>query len=238
MNIVDTLRRLWLIAFILPGFLFSQPKCTVVGGLTFDFGEVLAGSSTKKLLTIKNVGTDTLILTNVSASCGCTGTLLSNDHIAPNDTGILAITFNGSQFKGTVHKQVSFETNDSTDESVSIEFTATVLHVMAVVPEYLFIRTTQDSAVSESVKLTNTGEHKIKIRSVSSSSNSVIAKLSKDELKPGEEATLTGTFTPPSSGTFNGDIEITTDHPKMPRMSIRFFAWVKDKHPANTPQHN
>ena len=155
--------------------------------------------------------------------------MLSNDHIAPHDTGILSITFNSREFKGKVEKQVSFETNDTSNESITIDFTATVLHVMAVDPDYLFIRTTQDSTASESVTLTNSGEQKIKIRSVTSSSNLVTAKLSKDELKPGEPATLTGTFTPPSAGTFNGNIELTTDNPKMPHLSIRFFAWVKDK---------
>ncbi|MBI1806517.1 MAG: DUF1573 domain-containing protein [Ignavibacteria bacterium] len=238
MRILTTLRRLLLVAWVLPGILSGQPRCSIVGGLAFDFGEVMAGSSTKKLLTIKNAGSDTLIVSNVSASCGCTGTLLSNDHIAPSDTGILSIIFNARQFKGVVHKQVTFNTNDTTQKSVEISFTANVLHVLGVDPDYLFIRTMADSTASASVSLTNLSEGPIKIRSVSSTSNAIAAKLSKDELKPGEEVELTGVFTPPSAGTFNGNIELTTDHPKMPHLSIRFFAWVKDKRTASTIQHN
>ena len=49
-----------LLFVLLPAFLLGQPKATIVGGLTFDFGTLYSSSKAKRLITIRNDGSDTL----------------------------------------------------------------------------------------------------------------------------------------------------------------------------------
>jgi hypothetical protein len=219
--------KLILLYGILPCLLYSQPKFHVVGGTEFDYGDVLSFAPAKRTITIKNLGTETLILSNIDPSCGCTATLLSNDHIAPNDSSTLSITFNSKQFTGKVHKAVSMVTNDTTNRTVEIKFTANVLRILEIEPEYLFIRTAIDSIVYQNAIIKNVGSDTVKILSVISTSNLITAKLSKDIIKPSEEVTLTATFAPKSNGIVNCDVELKTDHPKLPSLKVRFVGWVK-----------
>jgi hypothetical protein len=53
--------------------------------------------------------------------------------------------------------------------------------------------------------------------------------LMKNQLMPGEKTQLQGVFKPDKTGTFQGIIEITTDHPTNPKVSINFYAWVNRK---------
>jgi hypothetical protein len=219
--------KLILLYGILHCLLYSQPKFHVVGGNEFDFGDVLSFTPAKRILIIKNLGTETLTLSNIDASCGCTATLLSNDHIAPNDSSTLTITFNSKQFAGKVHKAVSIVTNDTTNRAIDIKFTANVLRILEIEPEYLFIRTAIDSTGYQNTVIKNVGSDTIKILSVISTSNLITTKLTKDIIKPSEETTLSATFTPKSNGIVNGNVELKTDHPKLPLLKVRFVGWVK-----------
>ncbi len=67
----------------------AQPKFTLDGGMAFDFGELYTTTPVEKTLRISNSGSDTLRITNVSGSCGCTGTLLSASEIPPGGSGTL-----------------------------------------------------------------------------------------------------------------------------------------------------
>ena len=89
-------------AGLLPCHLHSQPALTVVGGTRFSFGDITSTSPVERIVTLRNTGTDTLVIEDVLAICGCTGTLLSSDHIAPHDSGSLSISFNPGSFSGKV----------------------------------------------------------------------------------------------------------------------------------------
>ena len=75
--------------------------------MKFDLGKIDRGVVAKKELTIKNAGTEKLVLGNVEVSCGCTGTVVSNKELLPGDTTSLLITFNSKNFNGPVHKTVT-----------------------------------------------------------------------------------------------------------------------------------
>jgi hypothetical protein len=224
------MRRLFKIIFIFifiwsltNTLLLSQPKLFIVGGTQIDFGDVPNFTPTKRTLVIKNIGTETLILSEVGATCGCTATLLSNDHLAPKDSALLYITFDAKRFIGQVEKMVSMVTNDDAQRSVEIKFTANVIKMLDINPEYFYVRAAKNSPVSQSIKIKNLGTENIKILSVLSSLDILKPHLSKDIIKPNEEVTLTVTFLSKSMGTTNGNINIKTDNPKASLLSIRFF---------------
>ena len=92
--------------------LVSQPKLKIPIGTKFSFGDIVLTSKVQKSVVLKNIGKDTLDISNVHATCGCTAAMLSNNRIAPRDSGMLNITFDASRFSGTVQKGVTFNTND------------------------------------------------------------------------------------------------------------------------------
>ena len=143
-----TIKRTALLVSMIPLILSAQPKFNLIGGSTFDFGVLYHGKA-HKTLTIKNEGTDTLVISNVSSSCGCTGTLMSNERIAPGDSGALAITFDTQKAHGESKKTVSLETNDQKNPRVRISFTANVIPVVDIVPDYVYLQGKEGTTITQ-----------------------------------------------------------------------------------------
>jgi len=223
MNPLKIISYLIVFGWLFDCLLISQPKFYVAAGKRIDFGDVPNFAPTKRTLVIRNIGTDTLILSEVGASCGCTATLLSNDHLSPTASALLHITFDAKKFVGQVEKMVSMVTNDDSNRSVEIRFTANVIKIFDVNPEYFYVRAAKNSTVTQSLTIKNVGTEKIKISSVVSSLDMVKPTLSKDIIQPNEEITLTVSFIPKSLGTINGNIDLKTNHPNAQLLSIRFF---------------
>jgi hypothetical protein len=222
--------RLLIISLCVPaisGICIAQPKFFPVGGTEFSFGDIPQSAPVTHILTIKNKGKDTLILSDISASCGCTGTLMSNDHIAPRDSGMLSVTFSPKSYNGKVEKTVNLRTNDTAHASVTIHFTANVVQVLAIDPEYIFFKTVIDSSTVQTITIKNLSPHPVQFLSVRSSASFITVKLPRESLDPGEETTLTGIITPKTSGAVGGSIEIKTDNPLLPVLNIRVFVWVR-----------
>jgi hypothetical protein len=218
-----------IIVFIFTNIGFCQPKFQLQGSERFDIGEVPNFVPHKHSLTIKNPGTDTLILKDVSASCGCTATLLSTDHIPPGDSGTLSFTFDAKRFEGKVEKKISMNTNDQNRKHVEIFFTANVVRIMDIQPEYFFFRTAGDSIATQTLIVQNLSNAPISFTSIVPTGKEINVELSPKEIKPGESGNLIAKFTPFSPGSTNGNIEIKTNHPGAPVLTIRYFCWSKEK---------
>lgn len=204
--------------------LHSQPKLHVVGGTRLDFGNILTGATVKRLVTLKNEGNEELTIKNVSAACGCTGTLLSNDRIAPGDSGILEITFDARKFSGLVTKAVTFHTNDPQQKDVRIVFSATINKIIEVEPEYLYFGSIGiDSVARRELKLKNVSTDTIQIINIKSDPPIVHTSVTTKVILPGETLSVQCEFQPQKAGTQKGDFIITTDHPNLPTISLRFY---------------
>jgi hypothetical protein len=206
---------------------FCQPKVHLPEGKLLYFDDVLNFTPKKRSMTIKNSGTDTLILSNVGASCGCTALLLSDDRIPPNDSASLLITLDARRFSGKVEKLISFNTNDKAEPLVEVKFIANVISILQIEPEYIFIRTSIGSPVNQELKISNLSDKRITFLSVRSSLENLSVSLSETELTPHGEITLSITFNPKVRGTLSGNITIATDHPQLGTFSVRFHCWTK-----------
>ncbi|TAK56054.1 MAG: DUF1573 domain-containing protein [Bacteroidetes bacterium] len=215
-----------------PTTLRSQPKVSVVGGTNFDFGEVFTGSSVKRTLTIKNVGTAPLEIDDVSTSCGCTATMLSKSTILPKDSGSLEISFDSRKFSGKVEKAVTFETNDTTQKKVRIIFTANVSRLIEYEPDHLVYNVISlDSATVKELTISNVGSAPLKIKSIKATPDDMTFEISEKEIPAGQKSVITCTLKPKSGGIKKGNIVITTDNKKIPELSIRYFALAKEQKP-------
>jgi hypothetical protein len=224
-----------LIAILLITFsgLFAQPRIKIIPGTTLDLGDLYKGQKGERVVTIKNVGNDTLRITQVKASCGCTAALLKEkkESLAPSDTVDLSITFDTQNQPGKVTKQIYITSNDTTEPKVTIQFSANVLEVLKLNPPYFsFDNTKVDSTYVKTITITNPSKEKgIKILTVETKFENLKVTLMKNTLMPGEETQLQAVFHANKSGTAQGMIELTTDNPMQTKFDIKVYSWVNRK---------
>ncbi|MNJ99395.1 hypothetical protein D3C87_171710 [compost metagenome] len=92
-------------------------KNMVPSGITWkeeshSFGDIEKGKPVSHEFSFKNTTKQTVLLTNVKASCGCTATNYTKTPIKPGETGTVTATFNAAS-PGSFSKTITVTTNDS-----------------------------------------------------------------------------------------------------------------------------
>lgn len=126
----------------------SQNAKAKVDQKNYDWGQInMKGGNISKTFTIKNIGTDTLKLTNIKTSCHCTkaqvkiGNISSpyfgmnnvsswTSEVPPRQEAQLEVVFDpayhGPQGIGPITRLVSVETNDKSNSRIEFSLTGTV----------------------------------------------------------------------------------------------------------------
>lgn len=93
----------------------------------FDFGDVKQGPAAEHIFEFTNVGEGTLVIKNVSTSCGCTGAMVGEkkDYL-PGESGQIKVTFNTQGRTGKFEKTVTVETNDAKAPSKTLTIVCNV----------------------------------------------------------------------------------------------------------------
>ncbi len=79
---------------------------------SYNFGDIAKGKPVSHEFTFKNTTKETILITNVKASCGCTATNYTKTPIKPGETGSVTATYNAAN-PGSFTKTVTVTTNDS-----------------------------------------------------------------------------------------------------------------------------
>lgn len=79
----------------------------------YDFGKVTEGTQIEHVFTFKNTGDVPLIISQVSASCGCTTPEYSRHPVAPGQEGTVKVVFDSNGQIGQQHKIISILSNAS-----------------------------------------------------------------------------------------------------------------------------
>jgi Protein of unknown function (DUF1573) len=77
----------------------------------YDFGKVTEGEIVTYNYRFVNTGKKPLVVTNASASCGCTIPEKPEHPIEPGDTGFIKVKFNSEHRVGMAHKTVTVSSN-------------------------------------------------------------------------------------------------------------------------------
>lgn len=77
-----------------------------------DFGDLKKGVPASYDFTFKNTTKETILITNVKASCGCTATNYTKTPIKPGETASITATYNAAAV-GPFSKAVTVTTNDT-----------------------------------------------------------------------------------------------------------------------------
>jgi hypothetical protein len=110
----------------------TQPQI-VLETESFDFGDVVNGDVVSKTLLVRNEGNASLVIDEVSTSCGCTTASLEPMTIPAGGTATLQIEFDsgahGSDLTGSVVRQIFLTSNDPQQSEIVVEFSANVLEM-------------------------------------------------------------------------------------------------------------
>ena len=77
----------------------------------YNFGKVTDGEKVEYNFRFLNTGKNPLIISNVSASCGCTVPEKPDEPIMPGETGFIKVVFNSQGRVGNAHKEVNVRSN-------------------------------------------------------------------------------------------------------------------------------
>jgi len=86
-------------------------KVEWLDGIDKDFGKIDEGKNLEVSFRFKNVGDKPLVISNVSASCGCTVPETPKKPYAPGETGVIKAAFNSTGKPGSQSKQVNVFAN-------------------------------------------------------------------------------------------------------------------------------
>lgn len=84
----------------------------------FDFGTVAEGEKVKHVYKFKNTGSEPLILSNATGSCGCTVPSWPREPIAPGATGEILVEFNSQGKAGDRNQKVTVTANTNPAQTV------------------------------------------------------------------------------------------------------------------------
>jgi hypothetical protein len=93
----------------------NAPKFAFVGGEVHDFGNLTDQKDGEYTFQFKNSGKTPLIITNASASCGCTVPEFPKQPILPGKTGQIKVTFHTAGKSGPFDKTVFIMSNASAE---------------------------------------------------------------------------------------------------------------------------
>ncbi|MEQ8244381.1 MAG: DUF1573 domain-containing protein [Fulvivirga sp.] len=77
----------------------------------FEFGDIYQGDKVEHVFKFENVGTETLVITNVQTTCGCTVPAWPRDPIAPGQESEIKVVFNSAGKIGRVTKVITIVSN-------------------------------------------------------------------------------------------------------------------------------
>ncbi len=135
----------------------EQPKLFVARRV-LDLGEVLEGETVDVVWVIENLGNADLIIEKTKATCGCTVVQPSDQdrRIVPGGQWTLKAVFDSATRIGPQTKSVVVTSNDPTEPSLKLEFTANVTPLYLVKPsKVLNVRSVQrGQAITQTIDIT------------------------------------------------------------------------------------
>ena len=209
---------------------FAQPRLKAVDGTKLDFGKIDRGTVVERKVSLQNVGDQLLVISGVDASCGCTGTVMSESQILPGKTGTLLITFNSKNFTGPVHKTVTVKSNSASEPRMVIEFTARVIEEISVAPSQLLFRDAEVGRVAtQTLKIKNEGREKLTLTGFRTALPGLTAHLPPNPIAPNDSVQIVVEFKPKEIKTVLSDLlYLTTSSKKQPEVMVYVFGNTKE----------
>lgn len=173
---------------------------------THDFGIIAEGTQATYEFTVKNVGDQPVIISQVRPSCGCTTPSWTKEPILPGKTGVISAIYNSAGRPGFFKKSITVSSNAVAPTQVLYIKgevgpkdlkTYHTPEQKAMSPRLAVGRTNYDFGKLEKgqkaiakFRIKNTGLQPLVIQGVKSTCNCVQYRVSEPAIKPGQTALL------------------------------------------------
>lgn len=203
---------------------FAAPKLKI-DSTHFDFGYTPEGLPVVHKYRAYNVGTDTLRISRVRPSCGCTSVPVAKKILPPGDSTDLELRFDTKRFKGQISKSAAVESNDSSQVDLQLHFTARVgLWEGVIVTNHSQIYLDTLGKTEQTITLKNTSVAPYKISVASPVADFMVMELSSMDIPAKGEVALTFRTTPKTPiGEYNTSVTLHFDGPQPQNVSIPIY---------------
>lgn len=220
------------------GNLLAQPKLKIEGGDTYNWGNVKEKDSPLKAkVKLYNIGTDSLKIINVKATCGCTTAPIDKNVLCAGDSATLDIKLTISGVSGPLHKTINITTNDSSKPNAVLHLRADVEVPVTFYPSkfFAFGQMYVGEEAKRSVKMINKTNERIMIKDIDMQPANIKINLEDgDILPPKGEIEIIATTTPDKAGTFSCRLTFKTNHPDLPEVNLTGWGTINNVKPKDT----
>ncbi|QHT69905.1 DUF1573 domain-containing protein [Rhodocytophaga rosea] len=207
-----------------------------------DFGQVKEGVQATQEFEFTNTGKSPLIISNVSASCGCTTPFWTKDPVLPGKKGKVTASYNSNGRPGMFNKSITVVSNAEPATLVLTIQGSVISKDQMPAPTAAEIASSPVLALNknshnfgklekgQTAKTTfvvhNTGKSDLQIQRLQSACACVNYTVSKNSIAPGEQATLELTYRPRNLEQQNEAVSLTSNDLKNPVISLTLQAQV------------
>jgi len=189
-----------LVLYLLTGIAMGEPTLEFESKL-IDFGEIEDGKVVDIKFKFKNSGDSTLLIKNISTSCGCTVAKLKKKKFKPGEEGIIPVKFFSTGRGGRkVSKTITISSNDKESPYTRLIISGKVIlknfAAINIQPDSIdFKRVSIGKQYSKKVKITNPGNSRLKIFEVSHHPE-ILPIFPKSTIDPNQNIEVEIFFTP------------------------------------------
>lgn len=191
----------------------------------FHFGTIAEGDKVEHVFTFTNQGDKPLLIDRVRSTCGCTGTLLSQKEIPPNQSGEVKILFNSTGMHGPVVKWIYIYSNDPVNPKAKLQLNGIIKPEIDILPSQLRLTGMAPGEKRKTqITLTNNSERTIFLSNLNTAPASLTASLSDTKLEPAATVQIQISLEiPPGKKHQNGYVTLSTSSPRTPKLRIPVF---------------
>jgi hypothetical protein len=201
-----------------PRIVFAEP--------VHDFGKVSAGETVKATFLFTNAGDETLTITAVQPSCGCTAAGEWSRQVEPGKTGTIPIQFTTAGFGGPVAKSITVVSNDKTRPTTILQMKGILWKAVDVIPAYAVLNVIPEATgATSTISITNNTEQPLVLSQPEVNNKAFVAVLTTNE--PGKSFRLAVSTTATNTGSVQGQIIMRTSSTNMPVITITAWANVQ-----------
>src|SRR5262249_2933501 len=152
-----------------------------------------------------NVGDQTLEISAVQPSCGCTTAGEWTKKVEPGQTGTIPLQFNSASYTGPVTKQVTVTSNDKAHSPLALQIKGTIWRPIEITPQFAVLNVMPEAATNPAtkVRILNNLETPLAVWSAECNNTNFVITLHTNQ--PGKEYELeVGMFASVSTGNLQG----------------------------------
>lgn len=185
-----------------------------------NFGEVVEGDQAVHEFTFTNSGDQPLVISRVSASCGCTTPFWTKEPVMPGKTGVIKASYNSQGRPGNFRKSITIVSNASTPSSVvfiqgnvikrppTAEEIAASSKIEAAITTQNIGKVEMAQTVPVSFEITNSGKNVLQLQNIRSNCNCIFFGPEFDRaIGSGESEEMVLYYTPAQTGNW---VELVT----------------------------